>query len=125
MRRVLTAASTVLDHGRALPTIPQAIRDVVVLRDRHCRFPGCQRGVDWCEVHHVRRRIDGGPDAVTNCVLLCAYHHHVLHRDGWSAHLADDGTLVVACPRGRHRTTRPPGPANGPPPSTGPLTFGA
>jgi hypothetical protein len=80
--------------------------------------------VDWCEVHHLTPRRDGGADSTDNCVLLCAYHHHVLHRPGWSAHLAPDGTLLVAGPRGNHWSTRPPGPGNGPPP-TQPLTLGA
>jgi hypothetical protein len=96
----------------------------VVLRDRHCRFRGCRRTVDWCEVHHITHRSQGGTDRVDNCVLLCAYHHHVLHRPGWSAHLEPDGTLVVADPRSRSWATRPPGPGNGPPP-TNHLTYGA
>jgi hypothetical protein len=124
MRRVVAAGSTILDHGRAHTTVPTAIRDAVVLRDRHCRFRGCRRTVDWCEVHHITHRSRGGTDRVDNCVLLCAYHHHVLHRPGWSAHLEPDGTLVVADPRSRSWATRPPGPGNGPPP-TNHLTYGA
>ena len=64
-----------------------------------------------------------GADSVANCVLLCAHHHHVLHRDGWSAHLEPDGTLAVAGPHDRHWVTRPPGPTNGPSPPR--LTYGA
>lgn len=124
MRRVLSTGSTVLTYGKAHATIPQAIRDATVLRDRHCRFRGCKRRVDWCEVHHITHRAHDGTDRVDNCVLLCAYHHHVLHRPGWSAHLEPDGTLVVADPHDRTWATRPPGPGNGPPPNR-PLTLGA
>lgn len=124
MRRVLSTGSTVLSYGKAHATIPQAIRDATVLRDRHCRFRGCTRLVDWCEVHHVTHRAHDGTDRVDNCVLLCAYHHHVLHKPGWSVHLEPDGTLVVADPHDRTWSTRPPGPGNGPPP-TRPLTLGA
>ena len=124
MRKVVTAGSEILEYGRAHPTLPRAIRDAVVLRDRRCRFRGCNRTVDWCEVHHLRHRADGGPDALANCVLLCARHHHVLHREGWASTLAPDGTLCVVTPAGRQWHTRPPGPGNGPPPPDR-LTLGA
>jgi hypothetical protein len=124
MRRMLVTGSTVLDYGKAHATVPRAIRDATVVRDRHCRFRGCRRSIDWCEVHHLVHKAHDGTDRLDNCVLLCAYHHHVLHRPGWSAHLQPDGTLVVADPHDRTWTTRPPGPGNGPPPS-GPLTLGA
>lgn len=123
MRRVISADSTILDYGRPMPTLPRSVRDAVVLRDRRGRFRGCNRTVDWGEVHHLRHREDGGADAVTNCVLLCARHHHVLHRDGWSAELDLDGTFTVTDPRGWRWTTRPPGPGNGPSPPE--LTYGA
>jgi len=123
MRRVVATGSTLLDYGRSMPTLPKSVRDAVILRDRRCRFPGCRRTVDWCEVHHIRHRVDGGADAIDNCVLLCAHHHHVLHRDGWSAHLEPDGTLAIAGPHDRHWVTRPPGPTNGPSPPR--LTYGA
>ena len=123
MRRLVATGSTLLDYGRPMPTLPKSVRDAVILRDRRCRFPGCRRTVDWCEVHHIRHRVDGGADSVANCVLLCAHHHHVLHRDGWSAHLEPDGTLAIAAPHDRHWVTRPPGPTNGPSPPR--LTYGA
>jgi hypothetical protein len=123
MRRLLTTGSTLLDYSRPMPTLPTSVRDAVILRDRRCRFPRCRRGIDWCEVHHIRHRVDGGPDSITNCVLLCAHHHHVLHRDGWNAHLEPDGTLAIAGPHDRHWITRPPGPTNGPSPPH--LTYGA
>ena len=123
MRRLVATGSTLLDYGQPMPTLPKSVRDAVILRDRRCRFPGCRRTVDWCEVHHIRHRVDGGADSVANCVLLCAHHHHVLHRDGWSAHLEPDGTLAIAAPHDRHWVTRPPGPTNGPSPPR--LTYGA
>ena len=123
MRRVVSAGSTVLDYGRPMPTLPRSVRDAVILRDRRCRFRGCARTVDWCEVHHVRHREHGGPDSVTNCALFCARHHHVLHRDGWSATLDTDGTLTVTDPHGRRGPHDHPGPGNGPAPPQ--LTYGA
>ena len=112
LRRVLTSGSEILDYGRpaSAAVVPQAIRDAVTLRDRGCRYPGCDRGIDWCELHHVVPRSHGGGHAVANCALVCARHHHVLHRPGWRAALLADGTLRVTDPGGRTRATRPPGP---------------
>src|SRR5690606_39070964 len=41
VHRVITrGASIVLDHGRATRTVPNALFQALVLRDRGCRFPG-------------------------------------------------------------------------------------
>ena len=112
MRRVVTAGSTILDYGKPMSTLPQSVRDAVVIRDRRCRFRGCPRTIDWCEVHHIRERQHGGPDSVGNCVLLCARHHHILHRPHWHSAIAPDGTLTVTESSGRTWATHPPGPAN-------------
>jgi len=45
-----------------------------MLRDKHCRFPGCDRPVAWADGHHLRHWIDGGPTAMWNVWLLCAGH---------------------------------------------------
>ncbi|WP_240917565.1 HNH endonuclease signature motif containing protein [Phycicoccus sp. HDW14] len=50
------------------------------LRDRGCTFPGCTAPASWCEAHHVIHWADGGATDVTNAALLCARHHHVVHR---------------------------------------------
>ncbi len=53
--RVITGPrSEVLDVGRATRTIPAAIRKALIIRDRHCRFPGCERPHRWCDAHHIQ-----------------------------------------------------------------------
>ena len=128
LRHVLTAGSEILHLGRAAPTVPRAIRHAIHLRDRLCRFRGCDRTIDWCEIHHLHHREHGGVDSLHNCVLLCARHHHVLHRPGWHTHMSADGTLTVTPPNQPTWTTHPPGPTNRPPPQPpppDPLTYGA
>ena len=115
LRRVVANGSEIIDYGRAMPTLPQSVSDAVVVHDRQCRFRGCDRTVDWCEVHHVRRRTDGGPDAVSNCVLLCARHHHVLHRDGWTAHSLPTAPSPSPAPAAAPGAPDHQGPATGPP----------
>jgi hypothetical protein len=109
LHRVLTAGrSTILDYGTATRTIPAPLFNALVIRDRHCRFPGCDRPAHWCEGHHVRFWDHGGPTRIDNLALLCTRHHHLLHRTGWHAKLLPDATLEITDPRGRVRSTSPP-----------------
>ena len=107
-RVVVEGASTILDYGTAIRTISSSLWNALVVRDEHCRFPGCDRPATWCDGHHVRWVEQGGPTRLANLVLACRRHHHLLHTPGWRAHLDDDGTLTVTNPVGRSRTTQPP-----------------
>jgi Domain of unknown function (DUF222) len=80
IRRVVMAApSEPLDVGRRTPVVPPALRRAVVVRDRHCRFPGCERPHTWCDVHHVLHWAQGGRTALPNLLLLCRPHHRRVH----------------------------------------------
>jgi Domain of unknown function (DUF222) len=89
--------------GRSLPldigyseTIPAGIRNAVILRDRHCRFPGCHQPASVCQVHHVKHKKNGGETSTTDCVLLCRFHHLiVIHKWDWSLVLNRDGTTTA------------------------------
>ena len=83
MRVVLGARSEPLDVGRRTPVVSPAIRRAVILRDRHCRFPGCDRSPAWCDVHHVDHWATGGRTAMGNLLLLCRRHHGLVHRGGF------------------------------------------
>lgn len=90
MRVVLSGRSEPLDVGRRTPVIPPAMRRAVIVRDRHCRFPGCDRPQTWCDAHHVVHWADGGPTAVPNLLLLCRRHHRRVHeRGGFRLELLD------------------------------------
>lgn len=78
--RIITdGAGEPLDAGRRTRSIPSALRRAVVARDRHCVAPGCDRLPGWCEVHHRRHWIDGGPTALWNLELRCHLHHRDQH----------------------------------------------
>jgi len=47
MRVVTAGRSEPLDVGRRTPVVPPAMRRAVIVRDRHCRFPGCDRPHTW------------------------------------------------------------------------------
>src|SRR3954447_697773 len=89
----------VLDIGHS-SQIPGAIRRAVALRARHCEWPGCHKRPAACDVHHLRHQADGGETSVSNCVLLCQFHHDVcIHRWGWRLALHPDGTTTAFGPR--------------------------
>jgi Domain of unknown function (DUF222) len=92
----LAGPSLPLDIGFSR-TIPPGIRNAVILRDRRCRWPGgCHQPAAACEVRHVKHLAHGGPTSLTDCVLLCSYHHQiVIHRWGWTLVLNKDGTTTA------------------------------
>ncbi|HLZ95251.1 MAG TPA: HNH endonuclease signature motif containing protein, partial [Candidatus Dormibacteraeota bacterium] len=52
-------------------------------RDRHCRWPGCDRPASWATPHHIELWSRGGPTKLPNLVLLCHFHHRLVHEGGW------------------------------------------
>jgi hypothetical protein len=66
----LGGPSLPLDIGYA-ETVPAGIRNVVMLRDKHCQWAGrCDQPAAACQAHHTRHKADGGPTSVKDCVLL-------------------------------------------------------
>jgi hypothetical protein len=110
-RIVMAGRSTILDYGSATRTISPALWSALVVRDSHCRHPGCDRPASWCEGHHVVHFSKGGPTCLSNLVLACSSHHHLCHDKGWQLELKADATLVLTSPFGRVITSRPPPPA--------------
>jgi Domain of unknown function (DUF222) len=89
---VLDGDSVPLDVGRARRLFTPAQRRALALRDGDgCAFPGCDRPGSWCDAHHLRHWADGGPTDLSNGVLLCGHHHHVVHRGEWAVVMAADG----------------------------------
>lgn len=107
-RVVVAGRSAVLDYGTATRTVPAPLWNALVVRDEHCRFPGCDRSSHWCEAHHVVPVSEGGATRLDRLVLSCSRHHHLVHRAGWTASLAPDATYQVTDPTGVVRTSRPP-----------------
>ena len=96
----ITADVTVtpLAVGDTRRTINPSLRRAITVRDRGCRFPGCDRPPEWTDGHHVRHWADHGPPRLDNLVLLCRYHHRRIHEGGWSVRWNPDGSLVTVPP---------------------------
>jgi len=83
MSRVLLADSMVIDVGRATRTVSAPTMRALRVRDKGCRFPGCDRQVNWSSPHHITPVARGGPGNLPNLVLLCFFHHRLVHEGGW------------------------------------------
>ncbi len=71
-----------LDVGRKQRLVSTPLRRALLARDRHCRFPGCHR-TRFVAAHHVDHWVDGGETSIDNLMLLCSYHHQLLHEGGY------------------------------------------
>jgi hypothetical protein len=90
--------SEVLSAGRATRVIPAPMRRALILRDRHCQFPGCDRPPRWSDGHHLRHWIDGGPTILVNLALLCRRCHRRVHEGGWRLVRDPDGRIRAVPP---------------------------
>ena len=93
-------------EGRARRFPTKAQRREVMRRDRHCRFPGCTN-VTFANVHHLVPWEPDGPTDLSNLVLACLHHHHLVHSDGWTMTGNANEELTITAPKGRVMTSRP------------------
>ncbi|MFP5254039.1 MAG: DUF222 domain-containing protein, partial [Actinomycetes bacterium] len=84
---VMSRDGVILDVGRASRLVTPGIWDALVVRDRHCAFPGCRRPPIGCDAHHIVSWIDGGVTSLDGLVLLCRLHHRLIHTTAWEVRL--------------------------------------
>jgi len=97
-RVLLGADSMVIDVGRSTRKISPAQRRALKVRDKGCRWPGCDRPASWTSAHHFVHWTRGGPTNLANLVLLCHRHHWMVHEGGWQLVKTDDGALLTIPP---------------------------
>jgi hypothetical protein len=88
---VLGGAGQILDAGRTRRLATGPLRRALVVRDRGCAFPGCDRPPRWTDGHHITPWTAGGRTNLTNLTLLCRRHHRVIHDGDWTVRIAADG----------------------------------
>ena len=81
-----------------------------MLRDRTCRFPGCDHRL-FLEGHHLQHWADGGETNLDNLALLCSLHHAYVHERGYRITQSATGALAFEDPHGRAVVPLPPRPA--------------
>jgi hypothetical protein len=108
--RVLLADSMVIDVGKATRVVSAPTRRALRVRDRGCRWPGCDRQVNWSTPHHIIAwSTKRGPTNLPNLVLLCFYHHRLVHEGGWQVVKAGREFRFVPPERVVMRRARGPG----------------
>ena len=69
-------------------------------RDGECRFPGCGSR-RYTQAHHVVWWRNGGATDLDNLVLVCFFHHRLVHEHGWKIERGHDGDVRWFRPDGR------------------------
>ncbi|HEY7659184.1 MAG TPA: DUF222 domain-containing protein [Actinomycetota bacterium] len=91
---------TVLEDERGLPVrLGRVTREPpawmvrhLKYRDGECRFPGCGSR-RYTQAHHIVWWENGGPTDLENLVLVCTFHHRLVHEYGWRVRRDGDGTV--------------------------------
>jgi hypothetical protein len=77
---------------------PQMLR-ALRRRDDGCRFPGCGTR-RFTHAHHIRWWSGGGRTDLDNLVMVCSFHHTLVHEHGWRIKRDPEGTVSWFHPNG-------------------------
>lgn len=106
---VENASGGVLGLGRSTREPSAWMLRQVRYRDKECRFPGCGAR-RFTQAHHIRFWRDGGQTDLDNLVLICSFHHKLVHEYGWGLRREADGHVVwFRSDGGRYRAGPSPG----------------
>ncbi|CAN5286862.1 hypothetical protein BH11ACT5_BH11ACT5_14540 [soil metagenome] len=72
-----------IDEGRDERFHTRRQRNLIAARDGGCIGFDCDRPPSWSEVHHIVPWSEGGTTTVEDGVLLCRFHHMLVHNKGW------------------------------------------
>jgi hypothetical protein len=72
-----------LDVGREQRTFTTRQRVALAARDGGCRIDNCDCPPSWTEAHHITPWAEGGETNIADGILLCRFHHMLLHNNGW------------------------------------------
>jgi Domain of unknown function (DUF222) len=113
VRVLLSPDGVPVELGRSVRLFSSAQRRLLALRDAGCRFPGCDRPPAFTDAHHVQSWLDGGRTDVINGLLLCRFHHRLVHEGGWTIHVGPEGAggpVTFQGPRDQRLVSQPRGP---------------
>ncbi|MBM7242962.1 DUF222 domain-containing protein [Rhodococcus fascians] len=79
-----------LNLARTARTVTAKQKRALTARDHGCAFPGCGKPAAWTEGHHIWHWADGGPTDMNNLVLLCGFHHRLVHHSDWELFIGTD-----------------------------------
>jgi hypothetical protein len=97
---VIDKHGKVLALSRTRRLVSKAQRRALLIRDQMCRYPGCHQ-TRHLKAHHVVPWILGGRTDLDNLILLCQWHHTVVHEGGVTITADADGGWIFHKPDGR------------------------
>jgi hypothetical protein len=103
-RVLLDPRTATVDVGRSERVVTGATRRALNVRDKGCRWPGCDRSPSWTAAHHLLHWVNGGATDLANLVLLCNHHHWAVHEGGWQLVAGKDGSVSPLPPRALARS---------------------
>jgi hypothetical protein len=90
---------------------PRSLRNLVMIRQRRCAFPGCRRPARRCDLDHTVPYDQGGATCECNLAPLCRRHHQAKQAPGWRLEQCEPGVMTWRMPHGRcYQTTGEPYP---------------
>lgn len=79
--------------GRRSRAVSPRLFRALMKRDGCCAFPGCPH-TRWLQAHHIKHWIWGGTTDLPNLLLLCPFHHRLVHEYHWKIVRSDEGDLA-------------------------------
>ena len=98
---VLGGPSEVLDAGRTQRLVTPAIWKALVVRDRHCRLPGCTRPPVMTHARHLIHWADGGPTTLGHLRPASPHHPRPRTRRRTTRHRTTTTRRLAGCVRDR------------------------
>ena len=91
---------------------PAWMRELVILRDKHCVFPWCNRDARACDLDHITPYEENGPPGQTRpdgLAALCRRHHRAKTFRRWHYHRTPAGSYQWTGPHGQTYLVTPTG----------------
>ena len=79
-RVVFGPEGEILDSGRTQRLFTAGQTRAIIARDRHCQYPGCTAPPGVGEIHHCLWWYHEGRTSTDNGILLCWWHHTLVHQ---------------------------------------------
>lgn len=89
-----------LDVGREQRLFTPRQKLALAVRDGGCVWPGCRVTASYCEAHHSEHWAKGGKTDIDAGILLCRFHHMLLHNAGWRILRVGKGPFLLHRPPG-------------------------
>ena len=97
---IVDSCGNPLDVGREERLFTTKQKLALAVRDGGCLWPGCRVPASYCEAHHADHWGEGGLTDTSRGVLLCRFHHMLLHNAGWRIRRERLGPFVLHRPPG-------------------------